>query len=68
MKKEVLNVSGMSCGHCEKAVIMALEDIGVAEVIASSTEQKVEITFDPAKLTLETIEKEIAEAGYIVIK
>jgi len=66
MEKITLKVTGMSCGHCEKAVIMALEDIGVTEVTASAQEQKVEVTFDPAKLTAEAIKKEILETGYDV--
>jgi len=64
MKKITIKVSGMSCAHCEKAVITALEDIGIIDASASAKEQKVELSYDPAKLTLEDIEKEITEAGY----
>ncbi|MCL2216119.1 MAG: cation transporter [Defluviitaleaceae bacterium] len=64
MEKTTIKVAGMSCGHCEKAIIIALEDLGVAEVFASAKEQKVEIIFDPAKLTLDAIKKEIIEIGY----
>jgi len=66
MENVKLNVTGMSCAHCEKAVVMALEDIGAASVKASATEAFVEVAFDPAKLTLEAIKAEIADVGYTV--
>lgn len=64
MEKISLNVTGMSCSHCEKAVISALEDIGATEVKASAMARTVHVTFDPAKLTEEAIKKEITEMGY----
>ena len=64
MEKISLKVTGMSCAHCEKAVIMALEDIGVTAVSASAKAQTVDASFDPAQLTVEDIKKEITEAGY----
>ncbi|MCL1996650.1 MAG: cation transporter [Defluviitaleaceae bacterium] len=66
MKKISLTVEGMSCSHCEKAVINALEDLGVSSVKASAQNSLVDIEFDESKLSLETIKKEIVETGYMV--
>ena len=41
MKTEILNVNGMNCAHCEKAVMDAVNELdGISEVKASATEKK----------------------------
>ncbi|MCL2372969.1 MAG: cation transporter [Defluviitaleaceae bacterium] len=60
-----LKVTGMSCQHCEKAVTNALEDIGITATVSAKT-STVNGQYDPAKTTLEAIQKEITEAGYTV--
>ena len=67
MSKEKLKVGGMSCGHCEKAVVNALTDIGVGVVKASSSENEVYVEFDSKVVTLEKIKAEIVEAGYEIL-
>ena len=67
MSKETLKVGGMSCGHCEKAVVNALTDIGVGVVRASSGENKVYVEFDPDVVALEKIKAEIVETGYEIL-
>ena len=67
MSKETLKVGGMSCGHCEKAVVNALTDIGVGVVQANSSLGEVYVEFDQASVTLEKIKAEIIEAGYEVL-
>jgi len=59
-----LTVNGMSCGHCEKAVVNALIDLGVSSAIASHKTNTVQIEYDPAAVTLEAIKTEIIEIGY----
>jgi len=66
MQKIELKVSGMSCGHCEKAVVNALIDIGVETSMASHKAEVVTVEFDPEKLTIEQIKNEIIECGYEV--
>ena len=66
MEAKILKVSGMSCAHCEKAVVNALTDLGVANVIASAKDSRVSFDFDPSKLTLDTIIEEIKDIGYEV--
>lgn len=66
MEKIVLQVSGMSCGHCETAVINELTDMGVAKVIASAENSTVEIEYDPNVITIDAIKSEIVDMGYVV--
>ena len=65
MEKIIFHVTGMSCGHCEKAVENALEDVGVTAK-ASAKNSTVAVEFDPNKITQEAIKAEIREAGYNV--
>jgi len=67
MQKTTLNVSGMSCAHCEKAVKNALSDLGVKSINASAKTGTVEITFSPETVTLEKIKAELNEIGYAVV-
>ena len=66
MEKAVLQVQGMSCGHCEKAVKDALIGIGVKTVKASAKNNTVEVGFAAENITLEVIKNEIRELGYHV--
>jgi len=66
MEKITLQVEGMSCAHCEKAVKNALMDLGVKNVNASAKKNTVEVTFSTDKISLEDIKAEITEIGYSV--
>ena len=66
MEKIVLQVEGMSCAHCEKAVTNALLDMGAKKVKASAKKNTVEVAFTPETLTVDEIIKEIKELGYHV--
>ncbi|MGK5630104.1 heavy-metal-associated domain-containing protein [Streptomyces sp. URMC 123] len=60
-------VSGMSCGHCEKAISAELSDVpGVASVTAVSATGLVTVTSD-APLDEETVRAAIDEAGYELV-
>lgn len=63
MEQVALNVKGMSCEHCVRAVEAALIDIvgvGVTNVtIGSAT-----VTFDPKRTSIGTLIDAVAEAGY----
>jgi copper chaperone len=64
-----LNVSGMSCEHCVKAVKNALSAIaGVKDINVSLKDGKVSFSHDPAKAPLDKIKAEITEEGYEVLK
>ena len=64
MEKITLKVTGMSCVHCEKAAVNALTDIGAASVVANAADGTVEITYDPAVLSPESIKNELNDMGY----
>ena len=70
MSKEtvLLNVEGMSCSHCEKAVKEALGEIsGVISVSVNLDEGKVAVDYDTTGVNEEQIKETIIEAGYEVV-
>jgi len=67
MDNITLNVSGMSCEHCVKAVKNALSGLsGVKDIAVSLKDGKVSFSHDPAKAPLDTIKAAITEEGYEV--
>ena len=57
-------VTGMNCGHCEKAVMRAVKQIDPqAEVKIDRLTSKVEVTSDHAR---ELLVNAIVEEGYVV--
>lgn len=67
MEKTTLKVSGMTCGHCEKAVKNALMGVdGVASVIVSLAEGTAEVEFDPAKAEVGKMKSAVEDQGYDV--
>ncbi|MBD3921113.1 heavy-metal-associated domain-containing protein [Paenibacillus sp. PR3] len=67
VQQTVLKVSGMSCGHCVKAVEGALSSLG-AKGEVSLAEGTVNVTFDPGSVTLDQIRDAIEDQGYDVAK
>ena len=62
--KQTFNVSGMTCGHCEKAVTKALKQADPqADVHIDRTINKVEVESDQPR---EQLAAAIAEEGYAV--
>lgn len=69
MEKAVINVEGMSCGHCVKAVESAVTALpGIAVVNVDLLGKTVSVEYDPAKCTLDTIMSEIDEQGFEVLR
>jgi len=63
-----LSVQGMTCGHCEKAVSQALENLpGVTSVKVHLETGKVEVTYDNAQVTIADMTKAIEDQGYGVV-
>jgi copper chaperone CopZ len=68
METVTLHVTGMTCAGCENAVTRALTRLdGVGEVTASHVNERVAVTFDPAKVTTEHVRARIAAIGYTVV-
>ncbi len=67
-KRIVLNISGMSCINCVRAIEKSLSNLnGVISAKVNLTTEKAVIDFDPAILDQKTIEKTIVDTGYQVI-
>ncbi|MEC2055797.1 copper chaperone CopZ [Peribacillus psychrosaccharolyticus] len=67
MENVTLNVSGMSCGHCVKAVEENVGKLnGVNSVKVDLETSKVEVAFESEKLSLDTIKETIDDQGYEV--
>ncbi len=57
----------ISCGHCVAAIEKAVGALpGVSAVKAHEQTKKVEVTFDPAKVSLKQIAATMDEEGYPV--
>jgi len=62
--KHTFNVQGMTCEHCEKAVVRAIRQLDrSAQVLADRTQNRVEVE---SSLPPETLKQAIADEGYTV--
>lgn len=63
----VLNVEGMSCGHCKAAVEKAVSALnGVSGVDVALAEKKVSVKYDPELVKESDIREAIEDQGYEV--
>lgn len=68
MENVILNVNGMTCGHCVKAVETSVGALaGVQEVKVDLTEKKVSVAYNEDAVTVEQIKETIDEQGYDVV-
>ncbi|GMO49914.1 MAG: copper ion binding protein [Termitinemataceae bacterium] len=66
-KKTILNVEGMSCEHCQKAVTEALNGVsGVKKAKVSLKEKNAVVTHDEAA-SIEAMKAAVTEAGFSVV-
>ncbi|MBJ6360475.1 copper chaperone CopZ [Paenibacillus sp. GCM10012307] len=65
MKEVTLQVAGMSCNHCVKAVEGALQPLGVQGKV-DLADNKVKVSFDESKVSLDQIKAAIEDQGYDV--
>jgi copper chaperone len=65
MKSVELNIVGMACEHCVKAVSSAISShAGVSDVSVSLSQNKASFSYDPETVSLEDIKQSIVEEGY----
>jgi len=65
MEKVVLNVEGMSCDHCVKAVTNSVGVLpGVFNVAVDLASKTVSVEYNPDKVTINNIKNEIEEQGF----
>lgn len=63
-----LNVNGMSCSHCEKAVKEALNQIeGVFNTAVNLEEKTVIVQYDDLLITEKVLKEAIEDVGYDVV-
>ncbi|MFB6466191.1 copper chaperone CopZ [Cytobacillus sp. Hz8] len=67
MDNILLKVSGMSCGHCVKAVEGSVGALsGVEKVTVSLEKGEVQVEFNPEAVSIEKIKETIDDQGYDV--
>jgi len=60
-----LTAPDISCGHCVSAIQNRLGALdGVSSVVASADTKKIDLNFDPSKISLDTIKAELDDEGY----
>ena len=69
MEHVTLTAPAISCGHCVATIKEEVGTLpGVASVEADPSSKRVEIDFDPGRVSLAQIEATLAEAGYPVAR
>jgi len=69
MNTTTLNVPDISCDHCKSSIEGAVKDLsGVASVEVHIDPKTVDLTFDDASISLDTIISAIEESGYDVAR
>ncbi len=64
MERLTMNISGMSCGHCVRAVTSALQELDTVQVQSVGLGSAA-VTYDPNATSPEQIAQAIEEAGYM---
>ncbi|MDF2854853.1 MAG: hypothetical protein K0Q87_704 [Neobacillus sp.] len=68
MEKVTLNVQGMSCDHCVKAVKGSVGTLnGVSSVNVDLKSNTVEVEFNNQEVSLDKIKETIDDQGYDVV-
>ncbi|WP_191567580.1 copper chaperone CopZ [Metabacillus idriensis] len=67
MEKTILNVKGMSCGHCIKSIEGSVGKLsGVNSVKVNLDSGTVGVDFNPDEVSLDKIKEAIDDQGYDV--
>ena len=65
----VLSVPDISCEHCQATIDKTLGALAGVESVSTDIPSKtVHLRYDPAQLTMASIETELDEVGYTVAK
>jgi len=68
MKRVIIEVDGMSCEHCVKAITKTLEILsGVHTVEVDLKAKTVTVEHDPALAPIEKVKGEIENLGYDIV-
>ncbi|KQL21300.1 copper chaperone CopZ [Cytobacillus solani] len=67
MEKVTLNVAGMSCGHCVKAIEGSVGELaGVSKVNVHLENGTVDVEYSSTEVSLDKIKETIDDQGYDV--
>lgn len=67
MQTTILDVRGMTCGHCKMSVEGALNTLdGVSNVEVDLATGKVTVTYDESAVTLQKMQEAVEDQGYDV--
>ncbi len=65
MSEIILNIEGMTCGHCQMTVANALKDVkGVKEVEVNLETNKAKVLYKEGKVEVKQLIKAVEESGY----
>ena len=68
MEQTTLDVQGMSCGHCVKAIEGSVGKLdGVNSVQVDLQANKVDVEYDANQVSIEKIKETIYDQGYDVV-
>ncbi len=68
MSQVVINVEGMSCGHCVNAVEGALKKLaGVSKAVVNLEKKNVAVDYDENFVSVELLKETIEDQGYDVV-
>jgi copper chaperone len=69
IERVTLIAPAISCGHCVASVKEAVGALpGVAAVAAEAATKRVEVAFDPSRVSLAQIESVLDDAGFPVVR
>lgn len=69
MKKENFKIHGMTCAACAKSVERAVKKLdGVPEANVNFSTEKLNISYDESKVTVQSIKEAVAKAGYEAVE
>ncbi len=67
MKKITIEIEGMTCDHCVKAVTQVLKEFdGVTDVLVDLSKKSAQLSYDPEKATLSELTQAIEAEEYEV--
>lgn len=65
MKTDVIEVDGMTCGHCKSSVEGALNQLeGVTKAEVNLDAKQVTVDYDEDKVTVSAMKSEIEDQGF----
>jgi len=68
MENLLLNVPGISCGHCEMSIKKALGELkGISNVIVDIGKKTVSIAYEKDQVSYEKIKNAIEDQGYDIV-